>query len=97
MTNKILEQAKKIRERTDRDLAAMRTRASSSDGKVSAEMNGHRQLLALRIDGGVLDPAAGSALEARVLEAVNRVTHEMTERLYERIGKSATDLPRLFS
>lgn len=93
--SKILEKAKEIQERTNRELSSMLVHADVGDGKVTAKMNGHRHLLALKVAPEMVDPGKIAELEAMILEAVNEVTDEMTQNLVDRFGETATHLPSL--
>lgn len=89
----LLEQAKKMREKQQRELSEMR-----SEGKVhgvDAKMDGHRHLLSIKIESNLLEGDDLSELEQRVMTAVNQATHEMDTILERKFGPSS-GIPDLF-
>jgi DNA-binding YbaB/EbfC family protein len=98
MTNmrQIMKQAQEMQDRLQRDLAATVVEASVGGGTVSVKMNGHKQLLAIKIDPEVMDPADPSMLEDLILAAVNEAHRKLEEDLQGKMGAMASGLPGLF-
>ncbi len=65
-------------------------------GIVSVKMNGHKQLLRIKIDPEAMDPEDPSLLEDLVLAAVNEANRKVDDLLQEKIGSAAVGIPGLF-
>ena len=59
-------------------------------------MNGHKQLLAVKIDPEAMDPDDPGMLEDLVLAAVNEANRKIDESLQQKIGSMTPGLPGLF-
>ncbi len=89
----LLEQAKKMREKQQRELAA--THASAQAGGVAAKMDGHKHLRSIEIDPELLAGDDMSVLEQQVIDAVNQATVKMEAILERKFGPSS-GIPELF-
>src|SRR5579859_2319085 len=98
MTNmrQIMKQAQEMQERMQRELAATVVEASVGGGTVSVKMSGHKQLLEIKIDPEVMDPADPSMLEDLILAAVNEANRKLEDELQGKMGALASGLPGLF-
>ena len=87
--NQILNQAQKLQGKLGKletDMKSKVVEASAGDGKVTAVVNGNRELIALSIDPALLNSENPELLENLVLSAVNTalttvremVNHEMS-------------------
>ncbi|MEM7356162.1 MAG: YbaB/EbfC family nucleoid-associated protein [Acidobacteriota bacterium] len=85
----LLEQAKAMREKQQRELSAMSSRGKSEGGDVVATMDGHKHLRTLQIEPQAIDPERLDQLEQQVLHAVNRATEEMETILVRKFGPSS--------
>jgi nucleoid-associated protein EbfC len=94
--SKLLKQAQKMQEKMQRELSETITEATVGGGTVHAKMNGHKQLLAIRIAPEAIDREDIDGLQALVLAAVNQVTRQMDEILRRKLGPAATSMPSLF-
>lgn len=94
--SKLLKQAQKMQEKMQRELSETTTEATVGGGAVHAKMNGHKQLLSIRIAPEAIDPDEIDELQDLVLAAVNQVTQQMDEKLRRKLGPTATSLPSLF-
>ena len=72
--DKILKQAQKLQGqlgRLESDMKAKVVEASAGDGKVTAVVNGNRELIALSIDPSVVESNNPELLENLIISAVN--------------------------
>jgi DNA-binding YbaB/EbfC family protein len=97
MTNirQLMKQAEEMQERMRRELADLVVEASVGGGMVTVEMSGHKQVVSVKIDPEVLDPADPSMVEDLVLAAVNEAGRKVDESLQERLGSMAAGVPGL--
>ena len=89
----LLEQAKKMREKQQRELSATHSRGKA-DG-VAAKMDGHKHLLSISIAPELLEGDDLGELEQRVIDAVNQATIKMEAILERKFGPSS-GIPDLF-
>lgn len=94
--SKLLKQAQRMQEKMQRELGDTVTEATIGGGAVYAKMNGHKQLMSIKIDPEAIDPDELEELQDLVLAAVNKVTEQMDEILRRKLGPSATSMPSLF-
>lgn len=92
---KLLKQAREMQERMHRDLSETLADGSAGGGMVTTQMNGHKQLLSVKINPEAIDPEDPEMLEDMVLAAVNEVNDKMDEILLHKLGPSAK-MPNLF-
>lgn len=92
----LMKQAQEMQERLQRELGELIVEASVGGGMVSVKMNGHKQVLAVKIDPEVLDPADPTMVEDLVLAAVNEATRRVDEGLQDKVGSLASGLPGMF-
>ena len=89
---KLLKQAQDMQEKYQRQLAETFVEASVGGGIVSVKMDGHKQLLACKIDPEAMDPEDPTMLEDLVIAAVNEATRKMDETLKQKVGTIATSI-----
>ncbi len=89
----LLEQAKKMREKQQRELSAMHAKGKAAG--VDAKMDGHRHLLSIHIDPNLLEGDDLGELEQHVMDAVNQATGKMDAILERKFGPSS-GIPDLF-
>ncbi len=89
----LLEQAKKMKEKQQRELSA--THAAGKAEGVAAKMDGHKHLLSIQIDPKLLATDDLSELEQGVMDAVNQATDKMEAILVRKFGPSS-GIPDLF-
>lgn len=83
---KLMQQAQKMQEQMQRDLAELEIGASVGGGMVQVKMNGHKQLLAVTIDPEAVDAADTSMLEDLVLAAVNEAARQVDDAMQAKMG-----------
>lgn len=92
----LLRQAEEMQERMRRELSEVVVESSVGGGMVRVKMNGHRQLVEVKLDPEVLDPSDLGMLEDLLLTAVNDAGRKIERALQERLGDIAASMPRLF-
>lgn len=98
MTNirQLMKQAQQMQEKMQQELAEMVVSASVGGNMVRVEMNGHKNLVSVKIDPEVIDPEDSSMLEDLILAAVNEASRRVDEEVQGRLGTLTTGLPNLF-
>jgi DNA-binding YbaB/EbfC family protein len=99
-----LQQLKRIQSeiaRIQEELSSRRIEASSGGGMVTAVMNGHGELVDLRIDPQVVDPQDVGMLQDLVLAAVREAKRKAQEMVQQEMGRLipaglGSQLPGLF-
>ena len=70
------------------DLVNLRAEASSGGGMVTATVNGHFDVVALRIEKDVVDPSDVTMLQDLVAAAVNQANAKMRDVTKEHMAKA---------
>ena len=86
---KLMQQAQKMQEQMQHDLAQLEVGASVGGGMVQVKMNGHKQLLAVTVDPEAVDADDMSILEDLILAAVNEASRQVDEAMQEKMGGMA--------
>ena len=89
-------QAQEMQDRLQREIGELVVEASVGGGMVTVKMSGHKQLVSVKIDPEVLDPADPGMVEDLVLAAVNEAARRVDDGLKERVGTMAAGMPPLF-
>ncbi len=79
-------------ERVQADLGGKQVEASAGGGMVTAVVNGRLELVALRIDPAVIDPAERGMLEDLVVAAVNQALVRARELAGSEMSRVAAGL-----
>lgn len=90
---KLMKQAQQMQERMQRELAELVVEATAGGGMVTVKMSGHKNLLGVKIDPEVMDPADASMLEDLVVAAVNEATRKVDEAMQSKLGSFSGGLP----
>lgn len=88
--NQILSQAQRLQGKLGRLEDDMKTKvveASAGDGKVTAVVNGNRELIALSIDPSVINSENPELLENLVVSAVNAALNNVREMVNHEMSK----------
>lgn len=93
---KILKQAQKMQGKVQQELGETSVEATVGGGIVTVTLNGHKQLLGIKIDPEAMDPEDPSMLEDLILAAVNEGNRKVDDVLKEKIGSMAPGIPGLF-
>lgn len=86
---KMMEEAQRLQEQLQRDLAELRVSASSGGGAVTATLNGQKELVDLEIDPAVVDPEEVEMLQDLVVAAVAEASRRVDEAVREKLGSMA--------
>ncbi|MFA5624207.1 MAG: YbaB/EbfC family nucleoid-associated protein [Bradymonadales bacterium] len=89
--NQILSQAQKIQGKLGRLEDDMKTKiveASAGDGKVTAVVNGNRELIALSIDPSLINSDNPELLETMIISGVNAALEGVREMLNHEMTKA---------
>ena len=73
--------------RIQEELFSRRVEASAGGGMVTATMNGHGELVSLRIDPHVVNPAEMEMLQDLILAAVGEAKRKAQEMVQQEMGK----------
>lgn len=92
---KLLKQAQEMQDKMHRELGDTHVEASVGGGMVAVKMDGHKHLLAVKIDPEVLDPEDPGMLEDLIVAAVNEASRKMDDTLREKLGMMAASMPSI--
>ena len=92
---KLLKQAQEMQNKMQRELGDTHTEASVGGGMVTIRMDGHKQLLAVKIDPEAIDPEDPGMLEDLIVAAVNEASRKMDDTLREKLGMLAAGMPSI--
>jgi len=93
---KLMKQAQQMQDRLQKELAVTVVEASVGGGMVSVRMNGHKQLVSVKIEAEAMDKDDTSMLEDLIVAAVNEAGRKVDETMQGRMGSLAAGLPGLF-
>jgi nucleoid-associated protein EbfC len=87
--------------RMQEDLARMEAEASSGGGMVTAVVNGHHEVVSIKIDKEAVDPNDVDLLQDLVTAAVNQAMEKVREKAKEEMsrltgGLNLPGMPNLF-
>ena len=82
----MMQQAQKMQEQMSKDMTALRVDAAAGGGMVRVEMNGHKEILSLRIE----PEATGDVemLQDLILAAINECNRKVDESMQSRLGNA---------
>lgn len=83
---KMLKTAKDMQERLQKELAEMRVDGSSGGGMVRVILDGHKNLLSIRIEPEVTDRNEVEMLQDLVVAAVHDASRKVDEALARKMG-----------
>ena len=98
----LMKQAQKMQQemaRMQEDLAAQEVEFSAGGGMVTVKMNGRQELLSIKVDRQVVDPADVDMLEDLIVAAVNGARQRAEELAKSKMGQLTSGLnlpPGLF-
>ena len=93
---KLMKQAQEMQTRLQGELETLEVEAAVGGGMVTVTMNGHKQLLTVKIDREVLDPDDPEMVQDLVVAAVNEASRKVDEAVQGKIGGMAGGLPGMF-
>ena len=94
----VMQQAKQMQERMQKQMAEMRVEASAGGGMVTVVVNGTKQLQSLRIDPEVVSRDDVEMLQDLILAAVNDAHRKVDEQLGQSMSGllGGLNLPGIF-
>lgn len=93
--HKLLRQAQEVQEKMAKEQSNTVVETAVGGGMVKVKIDGHKNLVAVKIDPEALDPNDVGMLEDLILAAVNEAHRKMDDTLRERFGSMAGDLSKL--
>jgi hypothetical protein len=81
---KMMQQAQAMQGKVQAELSAMRLEGSAGGGLVRIEMSGEKQVLAVKIDPSVVDPADVETLQDLVLAALRDASRQVDEAVQKK-------------
>ena len=82
----MMQQAKQMQERLQRQMAEMRTEATAGGGMVTVVVNGAKQIQSLKIDPEVVSKDDVEMLQDMIVAAVNDAHRKVDEELGKQVG-----------
>ena len=89
----LMKQAQEMQEKLQQEMAETVVEASVGGGMVAVKMNGHKQLLEVKIEPDALDPEDPEMTQDLIVAAVNEASRKVDEALQSRLGGMASGLP----
>lgn len=95
---KMLQTAKEMQERLQKELAEMRVEGSSGGGMVQITLDGQKNLLSIHLDPEVVNPADCEMLQDLILAAFHDAASRVDEQVASKLGALGAGLkiPGLF-
>ena len=81
---KMMQQAQAMQNKMQAELAAMRIEATSGGGMVTIEMSGAKEVLSVKIDKEVVDPADVETLQDLILAAAREASRRVDEAVQKK-------------
>ena len=92
----LMKQAQQMQDKLKQELDTLVVESSVGGGMVVAKMNGHKELLEIKIDPEVLDPEDPGMLTDLIVAAVNDASRRVDESARGKLGSMAGGLPGIF-
>lgn len=95
---KMLKSAKEMQDRMQKELAGLRMEGSSGGGMVTVTLDGHKNLLSLKLDPEVINKDDLDMLQDLIMAAFNDAAAKVDGELAQRLGSMGAGLkiPGLF-
>jgi DNA-binding YbaB/EbfC family protein len=96
--NQMMEQAKQMQERLQKQMADMRVEATAGGGMVTVVVNGNKQLQKITIDPEVVSKDDVEMLQDMILAAVNDASRKVDEQIGQQMSglMGGLKIPGLF-
>lgn len=92
MMKKMQKQMQKTMGKMQEDLASQVVDGTAAGGTVKIQMNGHQELLSVKIDPSVVDPEEVDVLEDLIVVAFKDAQSKLQEKQAEMMGSMASSL-----
>jgi len=89
---KLMKEAQRMQEQLQNQMLELKVEAASGGGMVSVEMDGNKQLLAIKIDPQAVDPQDVEMLQDLIVAAVNEAGRKVDAALNSRMSGMGGDL-----
>ena len=89
---KMMAQAQEMQSRLQEQISEISVEAEVGAGLVQVTMNGHKQLVQIRIDPELLDPDDPDMIQDLVLAAVNDANRQVDLQIQKQVGGLAPGL-----
>ena len=86
---KMMQQAQQMQEKLQSEVTEIKMEAASGGGMVTAVVNGTKELVSLRLEPEIVNPADIEMLQDMIIAAVNEASHRVDEEIQKRIGGMA--------
>jgi DNA-binding YbaB/EbfC family protein len=83
---KMLKSAKEMQDRLQKELAEMRAEGTSGGGMVTAVLDGHKNLLSIKVEAEVVNRDEIEMLQDLILAAFNDAAAKVDEALAQKLG-----------
>lgn len=95
---RMIQSAKEMQEKLQTELAAMRVEGSSGGGMVQVVLNGQKNMISIRLDPEVVNPADCEMLQDLILAAWSDAATKVDELVAAKLGTLGANLkiPGLF-
>lgn len=93
---KLLRQAQEMQQKMEKEQAETFAEASVGGGLVKVKMDGHKNIVQVKIDPEAVDPTDLSMLEDLIVAAAGEASRKMDETLREKFGGMMSGMPNLF-
>ena len=92
----LMKQAQQMQDQMQKQMSQLRVEGSAGGGMVTAEMNGSKEVLAIRIDKEAVDPNDVEMLQDLILAAINEAGRKVDEAMQSQLGGLAGKMPGMF-
>ncbi|NJN36571.1 MAG: YbaB/EbfC family nucleoid-associated protein [Nitrospiraceae bacterium] len=93
---KLLEQAQEIQLRMDEERSSLHVEATVGGGMVRIAMDGHKQVISVKIDPKAVDLDDLSLLEDLLVAGFNETSRKTDDKVRDRFGNVVSHLPPFF-
>jgi DNA-binding YbaB/EbfC family protein len=83
---KMLQSAREIQEKMEKELAEIRVEGSSGGGMVKVTLDGRKNLISIHLEPEIVNPADCEMLEDLILAAFNDASTRVEEQIAAKLG-----------
>jgi len=83
---KMMQQAQQMQEKLQKQMGEMRTEATAGGGMVTVTVNGHKQVLAVKLDPEVVSKDDVEMLQDLIVAALNDAHRKADEEMSQKMG-----------
>ena len=93
---KLLRQAQEMQEKMQKEQAEMQIEAAVGGGLVKVKIDGHKNLVQVKIDPEAVDMSDLSMLEDLIVAAVGEANRKLDDAMRDKLGGMMGGLPKMF-